>query len=178
MCQLHLKKDQIIDIKYFTATVNSRPHDPDKHIRQQVYLRALQTLPNFEIIYGHYSEHPKRMRLVNPPASGPFFAEVIKTEEKGSDVNLTVHLLNDGYQGKYELAVLITNDSDLLTAIKIAQNDLGLKVGILNPQRHPSKVLEKEALFLRNIRRGIVKASQFPNIMKDAKGEFHKPQAW
>lgn len=178
MCQLHLKKDQIIGIKYFTATVNSRPHDPNKHIRQQVYLRALQTLPNFEIIYGHYSEHPKWMRLVNPPAGGPYYAEVIKTEEKGSDVNLAVHLLNDGYQGKYELAVLVTNDSDLLTAIQIVQNELGLKVGILNPQKHPSKVLENEVLFLRDIRQGIVRASQFPAKMTDEKGDFYKPPAW
>ena len=63
-------------------------------------------------------------------------------------------------------------------AIEIVQHDLGLKVGILNPQKHPSKVLEKEAMFLRDIRRGIVQASQFPPIMTDTKGSFHKPKDW
>lgn len=178
LCAYHLPKDKIVGIKYFTARIISRTDDSHKHIRQLVYLRALQTLPDFEIIYGHYSEHPKWMRLVNPTPGGPSFAEVIKTEEKGSDVNIAVHMLHDGYQGKYELAVLISNDSDLLAAIRIVQNDLGLKVGILNPQTYPSRVLKHEAFFLRDIRTGIVKASQFPNTMKDTSGSFYKPKKW
>ncbi|MES0360821.1 MAG: NYN domain-containing protein [Anaerolineales bacterium] len=79
------------------------------------------------------------MRLANPPPGQTKYVEVIKTEEKGSDVNLAVNLLNDGYQGKYQLATIVTNDSDLLSAVQIVQKDLGLKVGILNPQKHPSK---------------------------------------
>lgn len=178
MCELHLPKDQIVGIKYFTARIISRPDDPQKHIRQQVYWRALRTIPHFEIIEGHYSEHPKWMRLVNPPPGGSNFAEVIKTEEKGSDVNLAVQLLHDGYQGRYELGVVVSNDSDLLSAIEIVQNDVGLKVGILNPQEHPSRELKNEAYFLKDIRRGFVKASQFPNEMQDANGSFHKPKEW
>lgn len=56
---LLLPRDQIVGIKYFTAKVFSRADDPQKHIRQQVYWCALQTLPNLEIIEGNYSEHPK-----------------------------------------------------------------------------------------------------------------------
>jgi len=178
MCQMHLKKDQIVGIKYFTAKIISRPDDPQKHIRQLVYLRALETLPNFEIIYGHYLSHEVSMPLANPNSRGPKFARVIKTEEKGSDVNLAVHMLHDGYQGKYELAVIVSNDSDLLSVVQIVQQDLGLKVGILNPQKHPSKALEREAFFLKDIRTGILKASQFTNTMKDAKGTFYKPKSW
>jgi len=178
MCELLLPKNQIVGIKYFTAKVFSRKNDPQKHIRQQVYLRALETLPNFEIIYGHYSEHPKWMRLANPQPGQPKFTQVIRTEEKGSDVNLAVHLLFDGYQGKYELAALVTNDSDLLSAIEIVQNHMELKVGILNPQKHPSKELQKEALFIKKIRRGVIKASQFPDVLSDAKGSFYKPKEW
>lgn len=49
---------------------------------------------------------------------------------------------------------------------------MGLKVGILNPQKHPSKVLEREAYFLKDIRPGIIKISQFPDTLKDLKGHF------
>ena len=178
MCELLLPKNQIIGMKYFTAKVFSRKNDPQKHIRQQVYLRALRTIPNFEIIYGHYSEHPKWMRLANPQSGQPKYAEVIKTEEKGSDVNLAVNLLHDGYQGKYQLATIVTNDSDLLSAVKIVQKDLGLKVGILNPQKHPSRELKNEAHFMKKIRQGVIQASQFPNTMKDARGSFYKPKEW
>jgi len=178
MCELLLPNNQIVGMKYFTAKVFSRKDDPQKHIRQQVYLRALETLPNIEIIYGHYSEHPKWMRLANPQSGLAKYAEVIKTEEKGSDVNLAVNLLSDGYQGKYQLAAIVTNDSDLLSAVQIVQNDLGLMVGILNPQVHPSKVLKKEALFMKKIRQGVLRASQFPTTLVDAKGSFHKPEEW
>jgi hypothetical protein len=78
----------------------------------------------------------------------------------------------------YELAVLVTNDSDLLSAIQIVQNDLGLKVGIFNPQKHPSKVLKNEAIFIRNLRRGILKAAQVPTTLTDAKGSFYMPGDW
>lgn len=39
--------------------------------------------------------------------------DIIKTEEKGSDVNLAVHLLNDGWLDAYDCAVVVSNDSDL-----------------------------------------------------------------
>jgi len=71
----------------------------------------LQTIPHFEIIYGHFLAHEIYLPLVSNPSQQ---VKVIKTEEKGSDVNLATHLVNDGHRGRYETAVLITNDSDLL----------------------------------------------------------------
>jgi hypothetical protein len=65
------------------------------------------------------------------------------------------NLLHDGYQNKFELAELITNDSGLLSAIQTFQDDLGLKVGILNPQKHASKVLKNKALLLKIYVRGL-----------------------
>jgi hypothetical protein len=178
MCELMLPNDDIVGIKYFTAKINPRQDDPNKHIRQLVFLRALETLPNIEIIFGHYLSHVVSMPLADAQKRKKKFAKVIKTEEKGSDVNLAVHLVNDGYQGKYELAVLVTNDSDLLSAIQIVQKDLDLKVGILNPQIHPSKVLKEEAHFFKKIRSGVLKASQFPPTLNDEKGSFYKPKQW
>ncbi len=178
MSKLLLPKDQIIGIKYFTAKVFSRGNDPQKHIRQQVYWRALRTIANLQIIEGHYSEHFKWMRVAHPNNEQPKYVEVIKTEEKGSDVNLAVHLLHDGYQGRYELGAVVSNDSDLLSSIQIVQQDLGLAVGILNPQKHASKDLKDEALFIKQIRQGVIKASQFPPTLTDATGSFHKPKDW
>jgi len=178
MCELLLPKNLILGIKYFTAKIVSRPDDPQKPIRQQIYLRALRTLPNCKIFYGHYLSHKVFMPLANPQRGQPKYVEVIKTEEKGSDVNLAVNMLHDGYQRRYELAVVVSNDSDLLAPIRIVQNNLGLQVGILNPQEHPSKVLKKEALFMKKIRPGVLRASQFPTTLVDAKGSFYKPKEW
>ena len=45
LCELLLPKNTIAEIKYFTARVRATPGDPDQTVRQQLYLRALQTLP-------------------------------------------------------------------------------------------------------------------------------------
>jgi hypothetical protein len=46
------------------------------------------------------------MPLAGGPPGTRQTARIIKTEEKGSDVNLAAHLLRDGYLGLYEAAVL------------------------------------------------------------------------
>ncbi|HKI31578.1 MAG TPA: hypothetical protein VKA46_06900 [Gemmataceae bacterium] len=81
-------RNQIATIRSFPARVKARPADPDQPKRQEVYLRALRTLPNLTLHFGHYLESTVRMHLAAPPPGGPNTVEVIKTEEKGSDVNI------------------------------------------------------------------------------------------
>jgi len=178
-CNWILPKNQILRIKYFTALVNARPQDPDQPIRQQMYLRALKTIPNLEIVLGHFLTHPVRLPLVNPTAGQNSYAEVIKTEEKGSDVNIATHLLHDGYQGAYGVAIVISNDSDLVEAIKIVRNELNKGVIVLNPRPNsPSQELKRSSTFVKDIRQGVLAVSQFPNIMQDKNGAFTKPANW
>lgn len=173
-----LPKSQILQIKYFTARVASRPDDPGKPTRQEFYLRALRTIPNLEIIYGQFFEHEVSMLLAGTELGKKKFARVMKTEEKGSDVNLATHLVHDGHTGRYELAVLVTNDTDLVEPIRIVRQELNLEVGILNPHAKPAVALRKTATFIKPIRKGVLAASQFPNDLVDTKGGFHKPASW
>ena len=178
LCEIMLPQNQIAKIKYFTARVNARPSDPQAPIRQQVYLRALETLPDFSIIYGHFLSHIVSMHVANPKPNQPKYVDVIKTEEKGSDVNLATHLLNDAYQGEYNIAVVVSNDSDLLAPIQIVKGLLGKTVGILNPQKRPSRQLLEEASFFKTIRPNTLAKAQFPITLRDVHGEFHKPAGW
>lgn len=103
------------------------------------------------------------MRLATPTPGHSAYATVIKTEEKGSDVNIATHLLRDGFKGEYQVAVLVTNDSDLIEPIKVVRQDLGLPVGILIPQtKYPSVELRRYASFIKPIRSGVLASSQFP----------------
>ncbi len=179
LCQLLLPKNQIIKIKYFTALVSAHPADMDQPIRQQIYLRALRSIPILEIIYGHFLSHEIMMPLADPLPVGSRYARVIKTEEKGSDVNLATHLINDGYMSRYEVAVVLSNDSDLVEPIKIVRQELNLPVGVLNPiPAHPSHELQKYASFMKPIRKGVLSVSQFPEKMRDVNGSFRKPTKW
>ncbi len=93
LCQLLLPKNVIGQIKYFTALVSARPTDPHQPVRQQLYLRALATLPKVSVHLGHFLTHDVTMALVVPPGQPQKYAKVIKTEEKGSDVNLATHCI-------------------------------------------------------------------------------------
>lgn len=109
---------------------------------------------------------------------GPRSAWATKTEEKGSDVNLAAHLLSDAFTNAFDVAVLITNDSDLLEPIKLVRGNLGKSVGILNPHPHPSWVLSAAATFKKKIRPAALAACQFPQTLTDGNGTFHKPPTW
>jgi len=176
LCKVMLPNDTITAIKYFTARVSARPHDPDLPTRQQIYLRALKSIPNLTIIYGHFLTHSCRMILTGSNPVQRVWVD--KTEEKGSDVNLAAHLLYDAFKRHFELAVLITNDSDLVQPVRMVTTELGLPVGVLNPHRHHSRQLNQYATFMKRIRQADLIASQFPATMTDAQGTFHKPKDW
>jgi uncharacterized LabA/DUF88 family protein len=180
LSQLLLPRHEIAKIKYFTARIVPRPHDPEQQSRQETYLRALLTLPNLEIIYGMFLAHPRRAMLADSAPGAPQYVWVVRTEEKGSDVNLATHLVSDGYKGNYEVAVIVSNDSDLVEAVRVVRDDLRMPIGVLNPHRKskPSYHLLKHASFFKVIREGALAASQFPATLEDARGTFRKPEVW
>jgi hypothetical protein len=178
LCQFLLPKHSIGQIKYFTALVSARPNDPSQPVRQQLYLRALGTLPKVSVHFGHFLAHEVMMPLVMPPGQPQKYARVVKTEEKGSDVNLATHLLHDAHMGRFDIGVVVSNDSDLLEPIKIVRQVLKKKVGILNPHPKASRALLPHIDFIKQIRPGVLKAAQLPATLTDAHGTFTKPATW
>jgi uncharacterized LabA/DUF88 family protein len=178
MCGKLLRRHEIVGIKYYTARISSRPNDPDQPVRQQILLRALLTIPNLEIVYGRFLPSVVTMPLAAPSPGGPRFARVVKTEEKGSDVNLATHMIHDGHLNRYESAVIISNDSDLAEPVRIVRHELNKSVGVINPAKHPSRELIMHATFVKHIRKQLLQACQFPEILEDSDGTFHKPAGW
>jgi uncharacterized LabA/DUF88 family protein len=77
------------------------------------------------------------------------YATVIKTEEKGSDVNLATHLLHDADRNRFEAAVVVSSDSDLAEPMRIVRKELRKMVVVLNPYPEtPSLGLRKIAVSL------------------------------
>jgi hypothetical protein len=68
MCMYLLPGFDIQAIKYFTAKVKPRPDDPDQPLRQHLYIRAIETLPNVSVVYGHFLNTRRRLPLANPPS--------------------------------------------------------------------------------------------------------------
>ena len=183
LCRSYLRPEQdLVAVKYFTARVKPRAGNPQQAQRQQIYMRALATIPNLSLHYGHFITRQARRRLVNPPKRGPKFADVWVTEEKGSDVNLASHLLVDGFRARYDLAIVVSNDGDLKDPVHFVREELNAPVGILNPHGNRSWALSPRELplgsFYRPIRSGALAASQFPDELEDANGKFRKPGTW
>ena len=180
-CQKLIPSNPINRIRYFTARISARPQDPDGPVRQETYLRALATTPGLSIHLGHFQQTTVRAPLAKPRPGGAKTVEVLKTEEKGSDVNLATYLLLDAFRKDCELAVVVSNDSDLEAPIRVAMRELGIPVGLVNPHKarfRSRDLLSLNPVFFKQIRPNALKASQFPAILGDAHGEIRRPPKW
>lgn len=168
-------------IRYFTALVKPPPWDPQKPQRQQVYIRALKTLPNLSVHLGQFRSHSREMPLAGSQHVHPQMVQVLYTEEKGSDVNLATYLLLDGFRRDFDAAIVISNDSDLVEPIKVVRCELGLPMGVLCPQANTQQIaraLRQVASFYRPVTRSVLRAGQFPQTLTDCHGTFHRPNTW
>ncbi len=103
-----LKNDQkLVSTKYFTSRVNL---PPDKAHRQNVFIEALETLPDLEIFYGQYQS--------NSVTCNKCGHIMLRPNEKMTDVNIAVEMLSDAFQNRFDIAILISADSDLSGPIK------------------------------------------------------------
>ncbi|MCY4274133.1 MAG: NYN domain-containing protein [Gammaproteobacteria bacterium] len=165
-------------IKFFTAPLSSsRSNNRRVSEEQNAYLRALRShCKEVEVIMGSFVTHSIKMPLVNPSDSQEF-AEVLKTEEKGSDVNVAVHLLNDAWLNSYDCAVVVTNDSDISESMRLVKKQHSKKLGLVTPgNRYPSQHLVRYADFQRHIRKGALKRCQFPILIPET--NITKPKRW
>ena len=69
-------------------------------------------------------------------------------------MNLASHLLRDAYGKRFEVAVIVTNDSDLAEPVRIVAQELGLPVGLLNPHQFHSRELRQYATIIKRISQG------------------------
>lgn len=176
-------------ICYYTARVSGRL-DIDAPKRQHAYLRAIATLPNVKIHYGNFLITKKWAGLVQPPEfrpdidlsaeKKPEVAYIWKTEEKGSDVNLGVHLVRDACLKKFDLAAVLTNDTDLVEPIRIVTQELSLPVTLLIPNRkgEAAKSLVDVATSVRHIKPYVSPCQMPEKIEVEGKSTIYKPKSW
>lgn len=171
---------EIHRIRYFTARIKARPDNPDSHIRQNMYLRALSTNPKIVTHLGYFKETRVRMPLANPAPGQRRTVEVLKTEEKGTDVNIASHILLDAFRSDCELSLVISNDADLMEPIRIATDELGHQVGLVSPfPGQPCRELRVlNTLFHKNVRGRALRQCQLPAELRDATGIIRRPAEW
>jgi hypothetical protein len=190
LCSLLLPNDEIEEIAYCTANIKRDPEDPGKQGRQRLYHRALETIPNLRIHRGRYLPKEVSGLLIDPTDGERPKRTVMTYEEKGTDVNIASLLLKDGYEGRYESAVVMSNDGDLKMPVAIVRSELKRPVTVINPvlrgrggRGRRSAALSPDPLppnaaFLQ-LKARHVEASQFPAKLSSPKGAtIAKPAEW
>ncbi len=169
--------DSIEFVRYFTAAVSPRAGDSGAPERQEAYLRALRTIPNLTIHNGRFLPKTKHRPLVEDPTK---FVEIHDTEEKGSDVNLASHLLNDAFRDRFDAALVISQDTDLCEPLRMVKHDLKKVVGIVwMENNNPGKRHKKVSDFIRHANVSILRRSQFSDPVIGKGGmKIKKPVTW
>jgi len=91
-------------------------------------------------------------------------------------VNLATHLLHDAWSDAFDVAAVISNDTDLCEPIKIVNAELNKVVGVLCPAASCSQPLRNVAKFVKHIRTAHLAAAQFPDPIPGT--TITKPTTW
>ena len=170
--------NKIEKIKYYSARVSDKI-SPGASARQHAYARAIATIPEVEIYWGSflYAEKFRPKVPVTNPKDSNNLVKVAIAEEKGSDVNLASHLINDGWKNLYDVAVVVSNDSDLIEPIRIVKEELKKPVGIICPfQKLAERIDGIPPSFVRHINHGLLKKAQFPRVLP--RTNIKRPEKW
>jgi len=98
-------------------------------------------------------------------------------EEKGSDVNLAMHLLDDAWNGLFDVAALISNDTDLVMPIRMVTAERGKPVCIVCPGHgQVASKLRQVASCVRHAHAAQLRATQFPDTLPGT--AISKPAEW
>jgi uncharacterized LabA/DUF88 family protein len=165
-----LKPDQtLVTTKYFTTIVTS---PSDKQRRQATFLEALGTLSNFYIYYGHF--------LTNKITCRNCGYTYMTHHEKMTDVNLSLELLADAFQDAFDVALLISADSDLVGPVQKVKQLFPQKrtVIVFPPGRH-SNALQKVGDACLHLDRLTLARSVFPDVVVKPDGfALQRPPQW
>lgn len=181
MRDLLLKGFDVKKIYYFTANVKSPPHDEGQAARQQAYFRALRFNPRVEIVESTFLAKNEYMPIFPwqyEQNGEPVKVKVKHYKEKGSDVNMATQMLIDAHAAACDAQFVLTADSDLVMPVTYLKS-IGKTIGLILPTEKDSKEIKRAAEpLVYRIRQNILAASQYPDILKDSKGEFNKPSKW
>ncbi|MHC4812782.1 MAG: NYN domain-containing protein [Planctomycetota bacterium] len=174
LCRPH---DEVNHVRYFTALVTGPARD-----RQRTYLRALSTLPRVSVILGRFKNKRVMCGVASCQHSGTRTFQL--PEEKRTDVNIAVQMLEDAYHGRCECSVVVSGDSDLVPAVThirttFPEKKVALYVPFRSPQRGAATELRMVADTHRALPLNILKHAQLPGRVPDGSGGFVvKPPAW
>ena len=78
---------------------------------------SMKRVPYLEVIEGRQDIH--RIKGVEFDINNP---DTYTTEEKETDINLATHMVSKGFQNAYDIAILVSGDTDYVNVVKTLHN--------------------------------------------------------
>ncbi|HKF51504.1 MAG TPA: NYN domain-containing protein [Candidatus Acidoferrales bacterium] len=160
--------DTLEAVLYFTTLAT---WDTDKAQRHKVYIRALEN-EGVTIVYGEFKRKQKHCSRCQ--------RDFWSFEEKQTDVNIALSLFQLAVADRYDKAVIISGDTDLLPAVKAVRSTFPSKhLGVVIPIGRASEDLKKQADFHYKMREHHLASSRFSDViaLKD-KSLLKCPDTW
>lgn len=169
MCQsLLLPNQALAGLKYFTARVRT-PADSQR--RQSTYIDALLASSFTEVIHGRLQMNTFTCRHCGQ--------KYTKAEEKKTDVAIASHLVADAYEGRYDVALLTSGDSDMVPPVQLVRRIPGRRVVAVFPPRRKSDELKRAAGASLDLSEATVRQAQLPALIRLSNGvELRRPATW
>ncbi len=157
-------KNNTTVVKYFTTKLNGNKEDAH---RQAIYLDAIsRCCPKIEIINGHFTKARKCKRC-----------DIKNNEEKQTDVNIACEMMQDLYEDNFDIAYLVSGDSDLVAPVRKISN-MNKIVIIAFPPNRKSKELIAVATNYFDIKEDRLKQCQLPDEIPTKRSFLRRPNKW
>lgn len=160
--------ETISGVLYFSAYPL---YDDEKTKRHKIYVSALKS-EGVAIVLSNFKDKEKFCNRCRQ--------WYWTREEKQTDVSVGVYLYREAHFDNYDKAVLVTNDTDLVPAIKVVKQSFPQKkVGVLFPIDRQAAELKQVCDFWIYTKRQHLKRSQFPERITLPSGVVLKrPPGW
>lgn len=160
-------KDTIEAIYYFSSYLSWKPQSVARH---KTYIKALRSV-GVEYIQGRFKEKTLKCHHCHKRYKSH--------EEKQTDVNIAVKIVADASVDKFDKAVIVSADTDLIPAIKTVHDIWPDKeVGVMFPVASHSFELKQVADFTWKMKPKRLISCQFPPKIKAGNSVIECPVEW
>jgi len=161
-------KDALEEVLYFTTVPT---WDLAKATRHRLFIKA-QENEGVKVIYGEFKRKQKHCNRCQK--------DFWSFEEKQTDVNIALSLFRLAVQDRYEKAIIISGDTDLIPAVKAVRSTFpGKQIGVVIPIGRASEDFKKQADFHYRMREHHLVKSRYPDALRLTDNTIlHCPPAW
>ncbi|HXG67249.1 MAG TPA: NYN domain-containing protein [Blastocatellia bacterium] len=153
-CYVTNRLDTVTGIYYFTTLAT---WDAGKVARHKTFIKA-QEIEGVQVVYGEFKRKQKHCNLCHK--------NFWTVEEKQTDVNIALHLFQLAVLDRYDKAVIISGDTDLLPAVKTVRATFPTKqLGVVIPIGRASEDFKKNADFHYKMKEYQLQSSRMDNII-------------